>query len=168
MSKFNRLPDVVVAAIRGGWRDLRDAMGGTDRAARVCGVGISQVSTYGSEHGDSMPTLATVFLAERDTGKPYITSALASATGHILVPVEPVAKGELASLLCMVGGEVGEMFSTYGAALANDGVLDAGELAEVRRKAGDAKRAIYALISHLEQASLPSPAPGSTRAGGAP
>ena len=154
MSKFKGLPEVVVAGLRGGWRDLVQAMGGVDRASRVCTMSISQVSACGSPSGDCMPTLAAIYLAEKDAGRAFISEVLAAATGHILVPLEPMAEGELATLLSKVGAETGEVFARYGAALA-DGDVDAAERLAIVRELQDLNRATLRAIAHLQGGPAP-------------
>lgn len=162
MSKFKGLPEVVVNAFRGSWRDLVQEMGGVDRTSRVCQMSIGQVSTAGREHGDCLPTIAAIYLAEQDAKKPYITSVLAGATGHHLIPHEPLAPGELAVLLAQIGAESGEVFGAYARALADDGLVDAEERAEIRRKLGDVKRAVLAAIAHCD--APPAPVGADARA----
>lgn len=158
MGKFKGLPDRVVNDVRGGWRDLVALMGGVDRASRICAVSVSQVSIYGSLHGDSLPSLATVLAAEADVGKPLVTEALARATRHALVPIEPMAEGELAALLARVGAETGEVFGRYGAALADDGQVNAAEKLAIIRELQDLQRAVHAALGHLHAPPV-APAP---------
>ena len=155
MSKFKGLPDLVVNAMRGSWRDLVQAMGGVDRTSRICSMGISQVSACGSPSGDCMPTLAAIYLAEQDAGEPFISTVLASATNHILVPLKPVAEGELAELLSRVGAETGQVFARFAAALADDGAVDAAERQAIARELQELNRAALAALAHLHAGPAP-------------
>ncbi|MFH5926425.1 phage regulatory CII family protein [Roseomonas xinghualingensis] len=150
MSRFKGVSEQIINDVRAGWRQIVREMGGVDRTSKVCSVAISQVSIYGSLQGDSLPSLATVLAAETDLGKAHVTEALARATGHILVPIKPLAQGDLSAHLARVGGETGEVFNRYAAALSNDGKVDAEERREIARELQDLIQAATAALGHLQ------------------
>jgi hypothetical protein len=150
MSRFKGVSEQIVNDIRAGWRQLVREMGGVDRTSKVCGVTISQISVYGSLHGDSLPSLATVLAAETDLGQAHVTEALARATGHILVPIKPVVDGDLGALLARVGAETGDVFNRYALALAGDGKVGAEERREIACELQDLIQAATAALGHLQ------------------
>jgi hypothetical protein len=153
--RFKGVPEEVVNAIRGGWKDLVHEMGGVDRAEQVCGVSKGQISIYGAKHGDSLPSLCTILAAEIDTGMPLVSTAMANATRHTLIPMNPLAAGELAALLARVGAETGEVFARYGVALANGGQVDAAERQGIARELQDLLRVTHAALAHVQPGPTP-------------
>lgn len=146
--RFKGVSEVVVNAIRGGWKDLVHDMGGVDRAERICGVTKGQISIYGAKHGDSLPSLCTVLAAELDTGFSHVTEAMAHANGFILVPAKELAEGDLATLMAKVGQEAGEVFARYAAALA-DGDVCAEDKLGIVRELEDVIQAAHRAIGNL-------------------
>lgn len=139
-------------------RVLVERVGGLEAAAACTRVRRAQLGNYQSPNADEafMP-VDVVARLEHVAGEPLITQYLANRAGYAIIPVEPVAEGELAALLARVGAESGAVFTAYAEAMAGDGKVDEAERAAIARELGDLIRAATMALGHLRPpAAVPS------------
>jgi hypothetical protein len=145
------------AGLKSIFAHLLHRVGGLDAAATCTRVKRAQLGNYGNLNvADIFAPVDVVVTLEDLVGEPLLTQEMARRAGYAMVPVEPVAEGELAALLAKVGAESGAVFAAYGDALA-DGRVDAPERARIARELQDLIRAAHAALGILAPGPTPVP-----------
>lgn len=133
-------------ALKALTRVLLTRCGGLDASAACVRVGRSQLANYTDMASDQFAPIDVIVALEEVAGEPIVTGEMARRAKHILVPLPSEGEGQLAQDMAQ---EVGETFAAYGAAMANDGQVDAVEAARVERELADlvrvASRALHTL-----------------------
>ena len=102
--------------------------GGTEGAAELTRVGKSNTSNYGNINmPDCHAPIDVVADLEDFSGDMPVTRALAALQGCVVIKIDPQAGGIWGSKLADFGKETAEVFSRMGAAMADDGKIDARE-----------------------------------------
>jgi len=125
--------------------------GGLELGAERVRVGRSQLARYTdpAEPGTHMP-VDIVLSLEAIAGDPIVTTHLAAAAGHALLPVMVRADaGTLARDIARIGREMAELMSEYGASQA-DGAIDATEARRMLREIDEGFAALGTMRSHLQ------------------
>jgi hypothetical protein len=149
--RARRLPASAYAGLKTGTRRLVEMLGGVDAAASGCRVGRSMLSDYGNPHHDETFIPVDVALDLEDLlGAAPVSQALALARGFDLVPVEPVAPGELAALLARLGRDCADLFAES-VALLNGAERRPAQIARMRSDLVDLRAACASLLGLLDQ-----------------
>lgn len=154
MAEVRHLAAEAHNALCSAWKRLVQHVGGGEVVASYLGKQRSHVSEYGLPHAGRSPSVATVLEAEAFAGEPFITRQLAAAQGYRLVPIEDAA-GEasaLEPLAAKVLAEMGEAFTTLGAAMA-DKRLTPAERRRLEREFGDVEAAAGKVVAALRGAA---------------
>lgn len=153
MAEIRHLAAAAHNALCSAWKRLVIQVGGVDPLAAHLGRQRSHVSEYGLPHAGRSPSVATVLEAEAFAGEPFITRQLAAAQGYRLVPIEDSADpaAALEPLAAKVLAEMGQAFTTFGAAMA-DKRLTKAERARLEREFGDVEAAAGKLVAALRGA----------------
>jgi len=135
------------------WKTLAHALtervGSLEAAAAVARVGKSSLGFYQNYHHEQVMPVDVAATLERIAGEPLITAELARRSGYALVPVQPMANGQLAEVFARLGKEVGEVFSAFASAMA-DGVTTDDERAHIARELQDVISASHHALAALQ------------------
>jgi hypothetical protein len=144
--------------IKTAFQALVKAIGTLDAASVICGVSTTTIHRYGdiSPDNDHLPPLRVVMLLEAACGRPIVTSAMASRTGHDLVPtVEREAANCINKLVAEMSRTGGNLNAEFIEASA-DGSLSVNEIKRLNDLAGkkaaqlnDFQRATATLLHSL-------------------
>lgn len=146
------LPPVWLLRLKAATRDLRDACGGVERAAALCGLSKSQVSRCASpEHPDLLP-LAAVLALEADCGLPLVTAAMAGCHGRTLARGRDEGDGVSlagahADVTRAAAGLMGEAADAF-----EDGAVSPAEAERIDRRAGEVEIKLGLLRKGLARA----------------
>lgn len=125
------------------FRDLTEAVGGANRAAKITGLSPGMISKYCHPHHNEMARSDVIAIMEADCGDPIVTRALAELSGWTIVQAMSVAPADaLVSNFSEVAKDSGAALSTVGQGMA-DGRFDAK----------DAKAALPAMRELVESAT---------------
>lgn len=149
MAEVRHLAAEAHNALCSAWKRLVLHVGGLDALACHLGRQRSHLSEYGLPHAGRSPSVATVLEAEALAGEPFITRQLAAAQGFRLVPIEePGEAPAVEPLAAKVLAEMGEAFTTLGAAMA-DKRLTKAERAKLAQEFGDVEAAAGQVVAAL-------------------
>lgn len=135
------------------WKTLAHALtervDGLEAAAAVARVGKSSLGFYQNYHHEQVMPVDVAATLERIAGEPLMTAELARRAGYALVPVHPIAGGQLAEVLARLGKEVGEVFGAFAQAMA-DGHATDDERAVIARELQDVISASHNALATLQ------------------
>lgn len=130
-------------ALCAAFRDLVDACGGANRAAKLTGLSVGMISKYCHPHHNEMARSDVIAILEQDCGDPVVTRALAELSGWTIVQAMSVAPADaLIQNFSEVAKDSGAALSSVGQGMA-DGRFDAK----------DAKAALPAMRELVESAT---------------
>ena len=153
MTQARALRAVDYIALKTSARRLVKAAGGVESAAQATRVGHAQLGRYGDQKSQENMAVDVVADLESDVGAPIVTRALATLSGHLLIPIPPaVGDAEWIGHLGALGKEFGEAMSKLSEAFRNGGTITAEESREMelRREVNEAMEALAKIAKALE------------------
>ncbi|MDB5597408.1 MAG: hypothetical protein JWM36_4369 [Hyphomicrobiales bacterium] len=149
MDDARQLPSADYARLKAAFRDLVEASGGVNRAARVTRVNAPRISSCGSAQKPDFAALDVIADLEAECGQPIVSAMLADLAGFVLVPKEATTKPQgiidHASAELMIKN--GHVQIELGHALA-DGACTAEEAADLLPRV----RGLSATVHTLDEA----------------
>jgi hypothetical protein len=144
-----KLADDKVAALKTATHALLGRLGGLAAAATVCRVSVPVLSEYQSlNHRERIMPLDVALQLETVAGEPIVSGAVARMQGWTLVRPEAGVVPEIGRSVAALSRHAGETGARFLEANA-DGVLDAGETAELRRQIEAVRDSAEAALARL-------------------
>jgi hypothetical protein len=94
-----------------------------------------------------IPVVSALEAASRE---PIVTTFMALATGHVLLPTTAADEGPLSQDLAAVGREMARLFEEVGAAMT-DGIVEPLEAARIESRAMDGVNALVSVIAETRR-----------------